>query len=63
LKFEANFFIVAPEGAHGRFLRAITESPYNHCPEKFLFRSYHQLSRMFQAALKYRKAHDVFFAE
>ena len=61
LRFDAKFFIVAPVEVRARFLRAISESPYKQCRNKFLFRSYPELSKMFQAALKFRHASDHFF--
>ena len=63
LKSEARFFIVAPNEILPRFHRAVSEAPYKHFRQKYRFRSYFELSRMFQAALKYRKAHDHFFGE
>ena len=62
-KSEAKFLIVAPEQVRARFLRAISESPYKHYRDKYFFRSYPELKQMFQAALRYRKAHERFFAQ
>jgi hypothetical protein len=63
LTFNAKFFVVAKPRVRPLFLRAISESPYNRCRDKYLFRSYPQLEKMFHAALKYRKERDAFFAE
>ncbi|MGD0123865.1 MAG: hypothetical protein ABSF46_00800 [Terriglobia bacterium] len=62
-KSEAKFLIVAPDEVRPRFFRAISESPYKHYRDKYLFRSYTELKQMFQAALRYRKASDRFFAQ
>lgn len=62
LKFEAKLFVVGPVEVRARFSRAVSESPYKHYRHRYLFRSYHELEQMFQAALKYRKAYDRFFS-
>jgi len=63
VKLDAKFFIVGPKSMHTRFARAISQAPYRQYKDKYLFRSYPELKKMFQAALKFRDAKQSFFAK
>jgi len=64
LRGQAKFFIVAPgEKKHALFLRKMNQSPFSSYKDKYLFRSYADLSEMLRAALKYRGVYDGFFTE
>jgi hypothetical protein len=61
LKLDAKFFIVAPKTAHTKFLRAINEAPFRKFKDKYRFRSYNELTKMFRVAIKHCDAHSDFF--
>jgi hypothetical protein len=61
LKLDAKFFIVAPKPVHTKFLRAIDEAPFRKFKDKYRFRSYNELTKMFRVAIKYSDAHTDFF--
>jgi hypothetical protein len=61
LKLDAKFFIVAPKPVRTKFLRAINEAPFRKFKDKYRFRSYNELTKMFRVAIKYSDAHSDFF--
>jgi hypothetical protein len=56
-KLDAKFFIVARPDVQARFDREIEKPPFKDCRDKYRFRSYSELARMFQAG----KTYDSFF--
>jgi hypothetical protein len=60
-KYAERFFIVGPKKVKGRFLRETEKAPYREIKQKYLFRSYDELLKMFRIAMKYCDAHGGFF--
>jgi hypothetical protein len=62
VNFDAKLFVVAPACSHTRFLREIEKEPFKSSKEKYRFRSYPELLRLFKAVSNYRKTRDPFFS-
>jgi hypothetical protein len=61
VKYGENFFIVGPKEVKSRYLREIEKAPFKAVKQKYLFRSYDELIKMFRVAMKFSDAHAEFF--
>lgn len=60
IKVDAKFFVIAPEDERKRYEREVDKAPYKQIKQKYRFRSYAELSRMYSAVAQFRKVSDEF---
>jgi len=60
---DAKFFVIAPEEIISKFQTEISKDPFHQIRERYIFRSYKQLSEVFKCALTYHEFKNKFFNE
>jgi len=60
---DAKFFVIAPEDIISKFQTEISKDPFHQIRDRYVFRSYNQLSEVFKCALTYHAFKNKFFNE
>ena len=61
--FQSKFFIVCPADNRNKFEKFVTTDPYKAMREKYLFRTYEDLLKMYDTVQNYKKIRTQFFNE
>jgi len=61
--FESKFFIVSPIDNFDKYTKWVSTEPYNQLKDKYLFRSYDDLLKMFETVSNYKVIRSEFFNE
>jgi len=61
--FQSKFFIVCPADNYNKFEKYVTTDPFKAMREKYLFRTYEDLLKMYDTVLNYQNIRSEFFEE
>ena len=63
IRFQTQFFIVAPEATRRKFETEVSKSPFYQSQERYYFRSYEEVEGLYQLTSRFVSARDSFLNE
>jgi predicted RNA-binding protein len=63
IRFQAQFFIIAPEGTRRKFETEISKSPFYQSQERYYFRSYEEVESLYKLTRQFVTRRDEFLNE